>query len=137
MKLWQMMEILDTPVNQRRAMLEYFGVDMPKSAIWTFYHVTEADRAEVIRSKGLVAGECQQGRVTRQKANYLFIRKNDADNYQVHEILGITNPVILKIKISGEQMFEKVCADNMWNSSFEDFDSAIMFLDNIDAAALS
>lgn len=129
MKISHLLEVLDSPKHQRRAMLEYLGAEMDKAVIC--YHVTEANRAEEIQGKGLVAGECQQGRVTRQASNYLFVDKNDANSEEVHALLGISNPVIIKVRLTGEELLENACTDNMWNASFEDFGSAIMYLDNI------
>lgn len=129
MKISHLLEVLDTPKHQRQAMLDYLDAQIDKALIC--YHVTEANKAEAIRGRGLVAGECQQGRVARQVANYLFVDKNDAESEEVHAILGINNPVVLKIKLTGEELLEKACADGMWNASFEEFCSAIMYLDNI------
>lgn len=134
MKISHLLETLDTPKDQRQAMLKSLGAEMSKAIIC--YHVTEANKVEAIRSKGLVASECQQGRVTRQVANYLFVDKNDANSEEVHEILGINNPAVVKIKLTGEELLEKACADGMWNASFEEFCSAIMYLDNISPEAI-
>jgi hypothetical protein len=133
MTISELLEVLDSPKHQRQAM-QYFGTEMAKA--YFCYHVTEANKVDGIISTGLVAGECQQGRVTRQAANYLFISKNDANNKEVHGILGISNPAVVKVRLTGEELLEKACADNMWNASFEDFGTAIMYLDNISPEAI-
>ena len=132
MLISHLMEVLDTPKNQRQSILNYLNTEMEGI---TAFHVTDASNEQSIRANGLKATECQQGRVTRQAACYLFVSKNEANDTDLHKALGINNPVILRVKLSSEQLLDKANNDNMFNMSFDTY-SAIQYLDNINPEAI-
>lgn len=128
MKISHLLETLNAPKNGRRHFLQYLGSEMAETV--TCYHVTEAERSGSIRANGLKATECQQGRVTRQAACYLFIDERDIT--EAIKILGIENPVVIEAKLTGDQLLDKANYDGMFNTSFEDYVwSAIQYLDDI------
>lgn len=128
MQISILLETLEAPKHQRKAFVNEFG-GMDETVIC--YHVTEASNEQAIRDNGLKAYECQQGRVTRQAACYLFISKNDI-NEDTIKILGINNPVTIKVKLTGDQLLNKANYDGMFNASFEDYAwTAIQYLDDI------
>lgn len=128
MKISILLEALRAPVFQRQPFLEEFG-GMDDFVVC--YHVTEAKNAESILAKGLKVTECQQGHVTRQAACYLFVDKSDI-NDDIIKILGIENPVVIKARLTGDQLLNKAGYDGMFNGSFEDYAwSAIQYIDDI------
>ena len=129
MKIQILLETLNAPEFQRLPFVNEFGGMMDSEVICI--HVTDAKNVEAIKTNGLKAYECQQGFTTRQAACYLFVDRNDV-NKDTIAILGIENPVMIAVKLTGEQLLKKANYDGMFNGTFNEFCwSAIQYLDDI------
>jgi hypothetical protein len=132
MKISLLLETLSIPRRQRRHFVNEFG-GMADTV--TCYHVTEAENVRSIRKDGLKAKECQQGRVTRQAACYFFVDENDIDK-EITDQLGISEPIIIKCRLTADQILDKANYDGMFNMAFDAW-SAIQYTDNVSPDVIS
>lgn len=88
------------------------------------YHVTNRDNLENIKANGLRAYASEQS-YTRPSAVYLFVDKSDIDA-QTLAVLGIENPVIIKVKIPAQKLLDNTYWDGLFNVSFDTY-SAIQY----------